>query len=196
MTAVKIKRKEDFSNPKFYIKEAGDSFSIYHRMTHSFMSSVGSYAELVEEISHLNKLSDKLLYEYLIYTQRCHLPNATFWEKRFAEEEETLRSAWGKGTEKFYSKHPECFVAEEKIPYEVVAEIRTEKLQSDIKRDKMVAKMREEKAKKEAEVLAEEKKVKIVVKPTKNKRVKIIRKKKGNSVIGIPKVQHTSNPFD
>lgn len=187
--------------PRFYIKAVGGQFSIEHRLTHTYLESVDTEAELVEAIKKWNGMSEKELYTYLLVKRYARFPQQNkVSNKQFEHEEEWYIGAWSVYTGRFYSTYPELLEEVESIDYNLLNTIKRERNELAKQEEKKKA---EERKRIEEELDIEEKVEKFIPKVQtkrdevekkklkKKLRVKIVKQSDG---IGLPIVGF--NPFE
>ena len=195
--------------PKFYIKAVGGSFTIMHRLTHSFIECVSTVDELKTALKRLNVLSEKELWEFLLYTRSATVVKPQDFSKRFSYEEDWYTGAWGIYTTQFFRANKKLLVEVEEVPYELVNNIRRTKLEKEHSEHKKLAEERmnaskildeEMKSERSSKKVEEIKPLKVtdvegIQKRIKKKKMKpkVRIKKKGNT-FGVPVIG--DNPFD
>jgi hypothetical protein len=121
-----------FEYPRFYICHTTGSYTINHRLTHSYVASVRTEEELVKRIAELNAMSDKDLWLYLMSKYvRIPKPNVSMKDDYYDDREKWFTGAWSVYTDLFYTKNPKLLVEEKQIPYEVINQIRREEYARD-----------------------------------------------------------------
>lgn len=130
--------------PRFYIKAVAGSYTLMHRLTHSYLGSYTTEEELAKEIKDWNSLTDaKELWEVLL-DEGVRVTGSNSYSNVSSKDdnEDWFITAWSAYTDKFYNEHPELLVTEENLPYEIINEIRRERF---IEQDKISKQMEAEK---------------------------------------------------
>lgn len=193
--------------PRYYIKAVGGHFSLEHRLTHTYITSVKTEEELVELVREWNSKTDEELWQYLIKKRAVFIPKQNeVLTNRYAHEEDWYTGAWGVYTTKFYEAHPELMVEVKSIDYNVISSIRQKEFEKS--RAEEQAK-REERERAEKAIIEEEKQKKVVAstpievpkpkpegkKGLLKKRIKKIHKLENG--VGLPELSiNPFNPFD
>lgn len=128
--------------PKFYIKAVGGAFSIEHRLTHSFISSVDTEEELVEELGRLMEMPEEELWHFLLFKRHVYVNSRNGFSKQNVDAEDWYKGAWIYYTSRFYEKHPELLEEVTDLPYDLINQIRREqnnKEQAEYKARRMEA---------------------------------------------------------
>lgn len=125
-----------FAFPRFYIKAVTGSFTVYHRLTHSYIGSAGNEEELVSLIGEWESLTEKELWTRLIKSRGFSISNVVGMsrDKYFQAEEDWYEGSWGTYTTKFFEKYPELFREVAEVPKQIVNEVRQD-IASEQKRE-------------------------------------------------------------
>lgn len=189
--------------PKFYIKYVGGRYSVEHRLTHSWLSTVDTEKELKQEIRRLNEIPEQELWEFLLYKRSASVVPERDFESRFQHEEDWYFSAWGIFTTRFYESNPKLLMEVDSIPYDLVNAIKRERRETaneeykrrreEIAREEVNRKRREKAEKDRVELGDMEKLKKIRIKKKAKKTVKFKKRRSGDN-FKTPVV--SVNPFD
>lgn len=136
-----------FMYPRFYIKSAGGNFSLHHRLTHGYMATYTTEAEVIAELKRLNNLTEYEFWEELLGKQiKIPKQHGNDSINGRDNDEEWFLSAWSFYTDTFYSKNKKLLVEVDEIPYEIISDIRKKMYAAEVAKSKA-----EEQAKREAE---------------------------------------------
>lgn len=116
------------SFPRFFIKALSGNFSIYHRLTHSYLESVNTEEELVAKIGEWEAKTEDELWYALLTTRGFSINNLTgvMRNKIFEQDEDWYFGAWGVYTTTFYEKYPHLFTEVNAVPNQIINRVRLE----------------------------------------------------------------------
>lgn len=124
-----------YMHPRFYMKKAGESFSLHHRLTHAFIGNFSSEQELKDELEWYNEMTEQEFWEDLLEKRQVRIPKQHGTDYNFVgkdSEEEWFLSAWSFYTDDFYNRFPKLLVEVDTIPYDLIAEIRRSKYAKEL----------------------------------------------------------------
>lgn len=156
----KVKVKETaviptYEKAMFYVREAA-GYSLYHRLTHGFIQGFQTEQELVSFMKGIKKMSMKDLWLLLVDKHKVRIPTRKVYEQpsdHNKQLDQDLARAWYLGTNQFYGRHPELYIEEVDIPFDITNEILRSKRDAS---DKMAREQEREMKEREEELKVHE----------------------------------------
>lgn len=113
--------------PRFYIKAVTGSFSVYHRLTHSYIGSFRTEEELEVALTDLAEKTEEEVWTGLVKSRTFSLTSLTgaIHSKFTDEREDWYFGAWGVYTTRFYDNHPHLFTEVKSAPMHIINRVRS-----------------------------------------------------------------------
>jgi hypothetical protein len=122
--------------PMFYIKHVGGKFSVEHRLTHTYITTVSSEKDLKKIIKHYIEMPPELFWQEMMDKRAVRIPEKKrgFFSTHVddnSDYEKWFKEAWSQYTDKFYKKYPSLLVEQTELPYDIINGIKRERYAKD-----------------------------------------------------------------